>query len=88
MAREEPSALALKLIEEIGKFCQIFGIGESRFGRIVVGDPNLVYDLRRGRSLTLRTVAKVQNFIDRYRSAKELPMTPVRYRPGSEEVVS
>ena len=44
MAREEPSALALKLIEEIGKFCQIFGIGESRADEMLAGIPGLAID--------------------------------------------
>lgn len=41
------------------------GMSPSRFGRQVAGDPRLVFDLRRGRAPSARTVARVQSYLAR-----------------------
>ncbi len=41
------------------------GMTPTRFGREALGDPRLVFDLRRGRELRLRTARRVLAFIER-----------------------
>lgn len=48
---------------EIETFLRRTNMAPSRFGRLAVGDPRLVHDLRRGRELRARTAARVQAFI-------------------------
>jgi hypothetical protein len=51
------------LIAEIEKFIADHGMAESTFGRKVVGDWRLLSDLRKGRELRSRTVARVREFM-------------------------
>lgn len=51
---------AKKLIEEIEAFCRKAGISETAFGRNAVKDPNLLRDLRNGRSLGMATVDRIR----------------------------
>lgn len=52
-------------LEEIEQFLESSGMAPTAFGRLSVGDPNLVKDVRDGRSLSLRLVGRVHNFIER-----------------------
>ena len=38
----------------------------TKFGRLAVGDPRLVHDLRRGRQAREPMVAKIETFIERH----------------------
>lgn len=50
-------------LKEIEAFLSATGMAPTAFGREAVGDPNLIRDLRDGRSVSLRTAAKVSSFI-------------------------
>jgi hypothetical protein len=50
-------------LSEIEDFLSESGMSASAFGKVVVGDPNFVGDLRKGRMPNLRLVGKVSNFI-------------------------
>jgi hypothetical protein len=41
------------------------GTAPTRFGREAIGDPRLVFDLRRGRELRVATARRVLAFIER-----------------------
>ena len=45
-------------------FLETSGMSASRFGKLVVGDPNFVLDVRAGRSPSLKIVARVMDFIE------------------------
>lgn len=51
-------------LNQVETFLTRSGIKPTAFGKEVAGDPNLVRDLREGRSLSLRLIEKVQTFID------------------------
>lgn len=53
-------------LADIESFLARTGIPPSRFGVIVCNDPNFVFDLRNGRSPNLRTLNKVQEFVNEY----------------------
>lgn len=51
------------VLRKIEIFCEARGIGVTTFGRAAIGDPNLVSNLRSGRSLTLKTANAVVDYI-------------------------
>lgn len=51
------------VLRKIEAFCADRGIGVTTFGRAAIGDPNLVSNLRSGRSLTLKTANAVADYI-------------------------
>lgn len=58
---------AAEFASEIESFLAASGLSASQFGKQAVGDPNFVGDLRRGRSPSLRTVSRVQAFMEKHR---------------------
>jgi 2,4-dienoyl-CoA reductase-like NADH-dependent reductase (Old Yellow Enzyme family) len=53
------------LLRRIEQFIKERRMSRARFGREAVGDPNFVFDLRDGRELRERTVARVSTYLDR-----------------------
>lgn len=47
------------LLLSIERYLATAGISPTAFGRKIAGDPNLVFDLRNGRSPQLRLVQKI-----------------------------
>lgn len=56
-----------EMLERIEAFCERHDIGTAAFGRAAIGDPSLVGNLRKDRSLTLRTANKIEAFMATYR---------------------
>lgn len=54
------------ILNQIEAFCARHGMGVTTFGRSVIGDPNLVGNLRNGRSLTLKTANAIVSFMSTY----------------------
>ena len=52
------------LLREVEKFLRQNDTPPTRFGRIVMGDPRFVFDLRNGRDPRPRTVARVLAFLE------------------------
>lgn len=52
-----------QLLEQIEAYCERAELSLTTFGRLSIGDGNLVPNLRSGRSLTLKTARKVLDFI-------------------------
>lgn len=50
----------------INNFLSLHSMTSSRFGRLTLGDPNLIRDLRRGRNPRPQTVAAIMSFINNY----------------------
>lgn len=61
MAIEVPTEA--DLIELIDRFCSRHNVKPSTFGRMAIGDGNLVSNLQAGRSPTLKVVQRVVNFM-------------------------
>ncbi|HZL58657.1 MAG TPA: hypothetical protein VFC38_03070 [Stellaceae bacterium] len=57
------------LLHEISGYCRRVGMAESTFGRLAVNDGKLVSRLRFGGRVTVETVERVRDFIDRGRQA-------------------
>ncbi|WP_436643367.1 hypothetical protein [Microbaculum sp. FT89] len=53
------------LLADIGKYCQRHRMAESTFGRLAVNDGKLVARLRDGKSVTLNTLERLQDFMKR-----------------------
>jgi hypothetical protein len=64
-------------LSDIERFLDRFGLTASRFGDMAMNDPGFVAGLRRGRSPTLNTAARVRQWMLDYRAANR----PVRRRP-------
>ena len=62
------------------------GMAPTTLGMLAVGDPNLLRQIERGRSPTLRTADRVEAFMDHYEAvaggAKAPPARPGRPRPA------
>jgi hypothetical protein len=53
----------MTLLREIENHCSTTGETASAFGRNAVGDPRLVFDLRKGRELRQRNLQRVRDYI-------------------------
>ncbi len=53
----------MHLLREVEKYLRISDIPPTRFGRMAMGDPRFVFDLRRGREPRPNTVARVLAFL-------------------------
>jgi len=54
------------LIKQIERFCARKRMMDSAFGRLAMGDPNFVSDLKRGgRSPTTRTIEKAERYMNK-----------------------
>ena len=54
----------MELLEQIETYLARTRIPPSKFGRVVVGDPRFVEDLRGGRVPRRRTCERVRSFLD------------------------
>lgn len=54
-----------QVLSEIERFCKAHNMGITTFGRAAIGDPNLVANMRKGRSLTLKTANAVAAYMAR-----------------------
>jgi hypothetical protein len=53
----------MSLIWKIERFLRASGMPPTTFGRRAINDPQLLHDLRNGRELGARTVARIEAFI-------------------------
>lgn len=60
---------------EVEGFLSRSGVAPTRFGQDAIGDPNLVRNLRDGRSPSLKTVERVLDCIRRNEVAIHTPTT-------------
>jgi hypothetical protein len=58
------------ILSEIQAFCETHGLTESQFGRLSNNDTWLIKDVREGRELRRRTIAKIRTFMATYRPAE------------------
>lgn len=54
------------LLRTVERFLQRTGMPATKFGRMAVSDPRLVFDLRRGREPRRRMVSRVEHFMNKY----------------------
>lgn len=52
-----------EILDHIERFCAEQNMGVTTFGRNAISDPNLVANLRNGRSLTIKTARAVLDFM-------------------------
>ena len=51
------------VVRVVEKFLRSSGMAPTRFGRNAVGDPRLVFDMRKGRELRPETAARVLAYV-------------------------
>lgn len=61
----------MNIRREIELFLKRTGMRPTRFGRLAVRDPRLVFDLRNGRELRARMVRRLRDFIAAQDAQKE-----------------
>lgn len=52
------------ILRTIENFLKNTGMTPTRFGRDAVGDPRLVFDMRKGREPTPRTTKRIEHFMN------------------------
>jgi len=52
------------ILVKIDRYLRQTGMPMTKFGRLSVGDPRLVHDLRRGRQARPPMVARIESFIE------------------------
>jgi len=60
------------LIRKIERFLNLHAMPRTRFGRLAAQDPRLVDDLRNGREPRPKTKARVEHFMNTYRSTSHV----------------
>ena len=70
------------LISAIEAFLAEAGMKASQFGKDSVGDPNFVFDVRKGRSPSIKVARRALEFIEEQRRSR-----PSRPSPSSERKV-
>ena len=58
----------MTILMKIDRYLRQTGMPMTKFGRLAVGDPRLVHDLRRGRQAREPMVARIESFIERHGS--------------------
>lgn len=53
----------MQLLREVEKYLVSTDVSAARFGRLAMGDPRFVFDLRKGREPRETTVRKVRSFL-------------------------
>ncbi|MBI2970097.1 MAG: hypothetical protein HYY36_05100 [Gammaproteobacteria bacterium] len=56
------------LIREIEEYCRSGGVAESTFGRLAVGNSKLMTRLRSGKGVTLKTLQRLREYMERHRA--------------------
>ena len=54
----------MTILVKIDRYLRQTGMPMTKFGRLSVGDPRLVHDLRRGRQARTPMVARIESFIE------------------------
>jgi sulfate adenylyltransferase subunit 2 len=68
-------SVAQSFLSEIERYLASAGVDPSALGKQALGDPNFVFDLRKGRSPSTRTIDKVRGWIAQQASPDMAPRT-------------
>ena len=68
---------AAEFLTEIEKYLEVHSIAPATFGRVMMGDPSFIFELREGRAPSIDTCAKISKIISRPQSA-HLFYRPIR----------
>ena len=60
---------AAEFLTEIEKYLDKHSIAPATFGRLIMGDPSFIFELREGRSPSLDTCARISRIISDPKSA-------------------
>jgi len=66
-------SVAQSFLSEIERFLSSAGVDPTALGKQALGDPNFVFDLRKGRSPSTRTIEKVRGWIAQQGAAAAAP---------------
>lgn len=58
------------LIRDVERFLTATGLPPTKFGRLAVSDPRLVYDLRNGREPRPALRSRVEHFMNTFREGR------------------
>jgi hypothetical protein len=76
-----------QLVREITRFCRSADIAESTFGRLAANDGKLVSRLREGKSITLKTLQKVEEYMAQHTKLEPGPATAGKNAPPRKAAV-
>ncbi len=62
-------------MRKIERFLRVQNMAPTTFGRLAVGDPRLVHDMRRGREVRVSMSRRVDTFMSDYAQNSEQPKT-------------
>ncbi|WP_082451797.1 hypothetical protein [Sphingomonas sp. Leaf30] len=65
------------ILAQIDRFCSKHALKPSTFGRLSIGDANLITNLKADRSLTLKTARRIVDFMASY------PTTPIEQKEAA-----
>ena len=69
-------SVAQSFLSEIERFLSSAGVEPTALGKQALGDPNFVFDLRKGRSPSTRTIDKVRGWIAAAGGPRRTPPQP------------
>jgi hypothetical protein len=61
----EGEEIRVHLLREVEIYLRRSNIAPTRFGRIAMGDPRFVFDLRNGREPCPNTVSRIREYLER-----------------------
>jgi hypothetical protein len=59
------------IMRKIERFLRQYEMPPTNFGRLSVGDPRLIHDMRRGRQFRISMIRRVETFMAAYRDHRE-----------------
>lgn len=70
----------MELLEQIEEYLARNSVSPSTFGRLAIGDPRLVADLRSGRHPRRRTEERLRDYLNDFEATGEINRTDQRAR--------
>lgn len=78
----------MELLDQIETYLAQHRMPPSKFGRLAVGDPRFVEDLRGGRLPRARTCDRVKRYLDRWTAGIPETLDPVALVPARGDAVT
>ncbi len=76
--------VAKSFLAEIERYLETAGLDATSLGKQALGDPSFVFDLRKGRSPSTRTIEKVRNWMRQQKAGAAAPAASPSILPGDQ----
>jgi sulfate adenylyltransferase subunit 2 len=81
-------SVAKSFLSEIDRFLETLGLDPTTLGKQALGDPSFVFDLRKGRSPSTRTIGKVRDWMRQQKSSVADATPAIPGRNGETKAVT